>query len=81
MQNIVAVLVSLILTPVAVLAADKGCERSTLRGSYGFSESGTIVGFGAYAAVGTLHGDGKGNLTGAFTESLNAPIRDSSRWA
>src|SRR5437763_80872 len=55
-------------------AGDHGCDVATPQGSYGFSESGLIVGLGNYAAVGTLISDGKGNFTGAFTESFNGPI-------
>ena len=55
-------------------AADRRCNVSTLVGPYGFTESGLIVGFGSYAAVGTLTSDGKGNFIGAFTESLNGAI-------
>jgi hypothetical protein len=55
-------------------AGDRSCDVSTLHGSYGFTESGPIVGFGSYAAVGTLTSDGKGNFIGAFTESFNGAI-------
>ena len=56
------------------IAADRKCDVTTLQGSYGFTESGVVVGFGSYAAVGTLTADGKGNFVGAFTESFNGTI-------
>ena len=74
--NTVALLLGFsVLTQASIAqASDRRCDASTLHGSYGFTESGSIVGFGSYAAVGTLTSDGKGNFTGAFTESLNGLI-------
>lgn len=59
-------------------AGDRKCDVSTLQGSYGFTESGSIVGFGSYAAVGTLTSDAKGNFSGAFTESFNGAIASAT---
>jgi outer membrane lipoprotein SlyB len=50
------------------------CGLSSAKGSYGFTETGTIVGFGAYAAVGTIVSDGVGGMRGAFAESADGAI-------
>ena len=76
LNNSIAALSGFCLLAVgsAAAASDHGCDVSTLQGTYGFSETGVVVGFGNYAAVGTLISDGKGNFTGAFTESFNGTI-------
>jgi hypothetical protein len=43
-------------------------------GRYGFSDSGTIVGIGQRAAVGTLTFDSAGNVTGTVTASLGGSV-------
>ncbi len=50
------------------------CGLSSAKGSFGFVETGTIIGFGSYAATGTLIADGAGKMTGTFAESANGVI-------
>lgn len=71
------VCVSSIGVSAAVMAAPappETCKLSSAKGAYGFSESGSIVGFGPYAAVGTIVSDGAGNMKGIFSESAGGAI-------
>src|SRR5256885_17265075 len=60
-----------VIVPFHANAQDSpgNCKLSSAKGAFGFSESGNIVGFGSYAAVGTIISDGAGNMKGTYTES------------
>jgi hypothetical protein len=55
-------------------AGDAACSLVRAAGTYGVSDSGTVVGIGPRAAVGTLTLDAAGNLNGEVTASLNGTI-------
>lgn len=50
------------------------CTERSLKGDYGFSFEGTAASFGSVAAAGRLVSDGKGNLSGSYSESLSGLI-------
>jgi len=50
------------------------CSNGTFNGNFGFTNTGTIVGVGDFAAVGRLSADGQGNLGGSITRSVNGVI-------
>lgn len=50
------------------------CSNGTFNGSFGFTNTGTIVGVGDFAAVGRLSADGQNNLGGSITRSVNGVI-------
>ena len=67
--------VVLSLMSISALANDsEPCSNATLRGSYAFTESGSIVGIGPVAVAGVFKADGQGNLTATDTVSLNGEI-------
>jgi uncharacterized protein YcfJ len=69
-------LLNVVVAPLGAVAQQPRdrCRLSSAKGSYGFTETGTIVGFGAYAAVGTLVSDGVGGMSGVFAESAGGAI-------
>jgi hypothetical protein len=70
-----AALVGLSLISISALADDsEPCSNATLRGSYAFTESGSIVGIGPVALAGVFKADGQGNITATATVSLNGEI-------
>src|SRR4051794_21667231 len=57
----------------------KGCSNATLRGSYGFTSTGTLLALppplaGPFAEVGRQTFDGKGNTDATATASANGNI-------
>lgn len=54
--------------------ADAACSYARAAGTYGVSDSGTIVGIGPRAAVGRLTFDNARNMQGVATASLNGGI-------
>jgi hypothetical protein len=65
-------LLSFLCTPLGSALADKGFSVKDVRGNYGFSFQGQIVGVGPVAAVGLITADGGGNITDAVrTISIN----------
>ena len=65
------VLLLICVSPSTVFAA-QGFSVKDVRGDYGFSFQGQIIGVGPVAAVGALSADGKGNVTEAVrTISIN----------
>jgi hypothetical protein len=54
--------------------ADEECSNASLRGSFGVTNTGTIIGVGALSAVGVVTFDGQGNHVGFDTISLNGSI-------
>jgi hypothetical protein len=66
--------VLLVSTAPAAQAATGECSQARAAGNYGFSDSGTIVGIGPRAAMGTLAFDAAGNIAGRVTASLSGSI-------
>ena len=65
-KSLFIVLVStLLLSSSAVVFADKSFSVGDVKGHYGFSFQGEIVGVAAVAATGMMVADGKGNITDA----------------
>ena len=58
-------LLSLLCTPLSSAVAGKGFSVKDVRGNYGFSFQGEILGVGPVAAVGRITADGEGNITDA----------------
>lgn len=65
-----------VFVPISANAQDSpgNCKLSSAKGAFGFSENGSILGFGLYASVGTIVSDGAGNMKGVFTESAGGII-------
>jgi hypothetical protein len=59
---------------VPPMHAQPPCTDASLRGSYGYSFDGTVMGIGPTAGSGVITFDGEGNLSGADTLSLNGTI-------
>ena len=53
---------------------ERACTLATLNGTYGFTGTGTIVGLGPVANVGTIAFDGNGTVSIEVTQSLNGQI-------
>jgi hypothetical protein len=49
----------------------RNCSTGILRGRYGLSLTGTIVGLGPAAEIGSITFDGAGSLSGTLTASFN----------
>jgi hypothetical protein len=54
------------------------CTKASYKGDFGFTATGTILGLGPVAFVGRYTADGKGNLVGTQTASLNGTIERGS---
>lgn len=63
-----------LLTGLAPAAHAAKCSTATAAGTYGFSDSGTVVGVGPRAAVGQLTLDAAGNIKGTVIASLNGSV-------
>jgi len=59
-------------------ADDQSCSLARAAGTYGVSDSGTIVGVGLRAAVALLTLDGEGNIQGTVTASLNGGVSSTT---
>ena len=67
-------LVSL-LVPGLVSRVQAGeCSNASIKGTYGFSCEGTVVGLGPLAVIGVLTADGNGNGSEVETISFNGEI-------
>jgi hypothetical protein len=55
-------------------AGDAACSFARAAGTYGVSDSGTVVGIGPRAAVALLTLDAAGNIKGKVTASLNGSV-------
>jgi hypothetical protein len=73
-QTTVAALFAVALMAAPVHADDQSCSLTRAAGTYGVSDSGTIVGIGPRAAVAQLTLDAEGNIKGKVTASLNGSI-------
>ena len=60
------------------VAGDHACSLARAAGSYGVSDSGTVVGIGPRAAIGMVTLDAAGNLTGTVTASLNGTVTETT---
>jgi hypothetical protein len=48
----------------------KKCSLASIKGSYGYSYTGTVEGFGGIAAVGPIDFDGTGNTSATYSVNL-----------
>ena len=78
--TLVIVFVATLVLSVAVPAeaGDAACSLARAAGTYGVSDSGTVVGIGPRAAVALLTLDAAGNIKGKVTASLNGSVTDST---
>jgi hypothetical protein len=76
LKTLAAIFVTTMLVSVTATAqaGDAACSLVRAAGTYGVSDSGTVVGIGPRAAVGTLTLDAAGNLNGEVKASLNGTI-------
>jgi hypothetical protein len=63
-----------VLGIVSNVQAQAKCSDASLKGSFGVTSTGTIVGVGPLAAVGVVTFDGEGNHTGFDDISINGTI-------
>jgi hypothetical protein len=77
---VIVFVVTLVLSMAGTAqAADSACSLARAAGTYGFTDSGTVVGIGPRTAVGTFTLDAAGNLlNGVATSSLNGIIADET---
>jgi len=70
---------TLVLSQGAAAQEEPGkCSAARAAGSYGASDSGTVIGVGPRAAVAQLSLDASGNIKGNVTSSLNGSVTSSS---
>src|SRR6266852_2591552 len=65
-------------TTATAQGATGACSFLRAAGIYGFSDSGTIVGIGPRAAVGSLTFDAAGNIIGKVTASLSGSVSNTN---
>ena len=53
---------------------DVPCTLASAKGSYGFVESGTIIGLGPYVSSGLFTSDGQGGAKGVFAENAAGAV-------
>jgi hypothetical protein len=70
---VISVVSLLVLGLVSRVQATQ-CSTASIKGSYGISCEGTIVGTGPVAVIGVFTADGKGNATEVETLSFNGEI-------
>lgn len=63
-----------VLAALLTTAHGQSCSLTRAAGTYGFSDSGTVVGVASRVAVGIFTLDAAGNLKGKGTSSLNGTI-------
>lgn len=78
-HNVVQRIVMRLSIPVVLLALlttaqGQSCSLARAAGTYGFSDSGTVVGVASRVAVGIFTLDAAGNLNGKGTSILNGTI-------
>ena len=64
----------LVLGLVSRVQAHGECSNASIKGAYGFSCEGTVVGVGPLAVIGVLPADGQGNGSEVETISFNGEI-------
>jgi len=63
-----------VLAALLPAAHGQSCSLARAAGTYGFTDSGTVVGVGPRAAAGILTLDAAGNINGKVTASLNGSV-------
>jgi len=66
--------VSLLVLGLVSRAQAEECSNASIKGGYGLSCEGTVVGVGPLAVIGVLTADGKGNGSEVETISFNGDI-------
>ena len=66
--------VSLLVLGLVSRVQARECSNASIKGTYGFSCEGTIVGVGPIAVIGVFTADGNGNGSEVETLSLNGEI-------
>lgn len=69
---------TLISAAATAQAEDAACTLARAAAAYGVSDSGTIIGVGARAAIARLKLDAAGNINGSVTASLNGGVSNST---
>ncbi len=77
-RMLVSLSFAVVLAALLPTARGQSCSLARAAGTYGFSDSGTVVGIGPRAAAGILTLDAAGNTNGKVTASLNGSITDST---
>src|SRR5262249_6900854 len=67
-------LAGFVVSPATVQAKDHGCSTVTAAGNWAFSDTGSVIGLGPFAAIGTFALDAAGNVVGEQTNSVNGNI-------
>ena len=70
----VTAFVSLLVLGLVSRAQARECSNASIKGTYGFSCEGTVVGVGPIAVVAVFTADGNGNGSAVETTSLNGVI-------
>jgi len=68
----------IVIAAATAQAGDTACSLARAAGTYGVSDSGTVVGIGPRAAVALLTLDAAGNIKGKVTASLNGSVTHST---
>ena len=76
--RLVHIAFAMAVVTMASSAYAQRCSLDGVAGKYGFSDSGTIVGVGARAAVGLLTFNAAGKVNGSVTSSLNGSISQTT---
>ena len=76
--KIVAALVFAFATMVGARAASASCSNASLSGQFGYFHGRPSGAAGARVLVGQMNADGKGNVSGSWTMSLNGTITSGS---
>lgn len=67
------------LAPAGQAQDNGACSSASVKGKWGFTTSGTVVGIGPRASLGIFSLDGAGNLVnGKATASLNGSVTDET---
>jgi hypothetical protein len=66
--------VSLLVLGLVPLVQARECSNASIKGAYGLSCEGTVVGVGPLAVIGVFAADGKGNGSEVETLSFNGVI-------
>jgi hypothetical protein len=57
---------------------DHGCSNATVAGKWAFTSTGFLIGIGPVAATAISTFDGKGNISGSQTRSVNGDVADET---
>jgi hypothetical protein len=82
-RNVICRMLASLSIPVTLLALlptayGQSCSLARAAGSYGVSDSGTVIGIGPRAAVALLKLDGAGKIKGSVTASLKGSVSNST---